>query len=345
MTSFSRWRESRQLTSGRAGSVSQRFASQQLDRYVRNRVRPIAVAAVLILAMSAGIWLLLSSRPGFQGIAAGLMAGVGLTFLYHWCVISSGATSGAMGQAAEEWTDSELRRLHRKGWRHVSHLIIKPEFGDIDHVAVGPDGVIVVETKWRSHEEDIDQLSDWMTGALKQAKRNRQQVVQLLNWQRRDPLLVQSLVVLWGPGVTHDSAEAVLTSEVNVIAGQHLRDELADLHDERLSPEAIDEVYAKLKKRIADRDSWEQANLPPLPVTMQQRADRWARNACWGWFGLFLALFSFKLGWWAFAAIAALAIASFAARRVDEIRPEASAFLGGVLATIPVILIAALWSL
>ena len=96
MTSLSEWRESRRLTSQRAGVVSQQFASEQLNRYARSHVRWLAISTALILLMSAGIWLLLSSRPGFQGLAAGLMAGVGLTFLFHWCVISSGATSGTM---------------------------------------------------------------------------------------------------------------------------------------------------------------------------------------------------------------------------------------------------------
>lgn len=345
MTSLSEWRESRRLTSQRAGVVSQQFASEQLNRYARSHVRWLAISTALILLMSAGIWLLLSSRPGFQGLAAGLMAGVGLTFLFHWCVISSGATSGTMGQAAEEWTDSELRRLHRKGWKHVNHLVIKDRAGDIDHVAVGPDGVVVVETKWRSAELDVDNMSEWMNSAISQAKRNRDDVRRLLGWRERDGRPIEGLVVLWGPDVTHQSAAAVLALGVNVIAGQHLRDELAHLHDERLSPGEVDDVYGQLKKRIAERDAWEQTHLPPPPVTMQQRANRWARNACAAWAGLFLSLLTFKLGWWAFAAIGALGVVSFASRRVEGIRPEASAFFAGVLLTIPVVLVAALWSL
>lgn len=305
----------------------------------------IGIAAVFILALSSGIWFVLNSRPGIQGLAAGLVAGAGFTAIYYWCVIASGASAATMGQAAEEWTDAELRRLRSKGWKYVNHLVIKNGVGDIDHVAVGPDGVIVVETKWRSHEEDVDQLSNWMSAALTQVKRNQKQVIQLLNWQRRDPLLVQPLIVLWGPDVTHDSAEAVLTQDVNVIAGQHLRDELADLRGERLSPEEIDAVYAKLKSRITERDTWEQTHLPPQPVTMQQRAYVWVRGACAAWLGLFLACLTIRLGWWAVPAIGVLVASAFAARRIDQVRSEASAFLVGVLTTIPLFMVAALWSL
>lgn len=345
MSALGEWRELRRLTSQRAGAVSQRFASQRLDRYVRSHLGHIGIAAAVILALSVGIWALLGAHPGLQGLAAGVVAGVGLTMLYHWCVLSSGAAASTMGQAAEEWTDAELRRMHRKGWKHVNHLIIKPELGDIDHVAVGPDGVIVVETKWRSHEEDVDQLSGWMDRALRQARDNRYQVVQLLNWQHEDPLLVQSLVVLWGPGIAHESGEAVLASDVNVIAGPHLRDELACLSDQRLAPDAIEVVYAKLKERIADWERWERKTAAPLPVTLQERANQWARRACATWAGLFAAALTLKLGWWGLVAIVVLAGAAFAARRIDEIRPEATSFLVGVLATVPLVLIVAAWTI
>lgn len=325
--------------------MSQRFASERLDRFVRSNLLVLGIAAGFVVVLSAGIWFLPGSRPGIQGLAAGVVAGAGAAMLYHWCVIASGATAGMMGNAAEEWTDSELRRLRSKGWRHVNHLVIKPESGDIDHVAVGPDGVIVVETKWRSHEEDIDELSDWMAGALKQAQRNRHQVVQLLNWQRRDPLLVQGLVVLWGPDITHESAEAILLDGVNVTAGENLRDDLAALGDERLSPAEIEEVYSQLRKRIAVRDTWEQKNLPPVPPTLQQSAGRWVRGSIAAWVGLYLALLTFRLHWWSIAAIAALATLGFLARRIEEIRSEAAAFLWGVAATVPIVIVAVLISL
>lgn len=345
MSWFDEWRERRRLTSARAGVQSQRFAAERLDRFVRSNLLALGIAAGFVVVLSAGIWFLLNSRPGMRGLVAGVVAGAGFALLYHWCVIASGATAGTMGHAAEEWTDAELRRLRGKGWRHVNHLVIKPEFGDIDHVAVGPDGVIVIETKWRSHEEDVDELSDWMAGALKQAQRNRHQVVQLLNWQRRDPLLVQGLVVLWGPDVTHESAEAILADGVNVTAGQNLRDDLAALGDERLSPAEIEDVYSKLKKRIAERDTWEQKNLPPVPPTVQQRAGRWVRGSIAAWVGLYLALLTLRLDWWSIAAIAALAALGFGARRIEEIRSEATAFLWGVAATVPIVVVAAVISL
>lgn len=344
MRSLEDWRDSRRLTSVRAGQVSQRFAAQRLDRYLRSRLKALTAAIAFVLIMSVGMWMLLASRPGLQGLLVGLFAGICLTFLYHWCVISSGAAQAAMGSAAEEWTDAELRRLRHKGWRHVNHVVIKPELGDIDHVAVGPDGVIVVETKWRSSEVDVDNLSNWTLGAVVQAKQNRQQVRQLLNWQRRDPMLVQSLVVLWGPEVTHESAEAVLSDDVNVIAGQALRDELTHLSEQRLSADEIEDVYEQLKKRVAERDRWEARNSDPQPLTLQDQADLWARNAVALLGGFLLSTLTLLLGWWALGAITGLALAGLAFRRVDVVRAQSAWFIGGVLVPIPLVLFATLWS-
>ena len=345
MRSVAEWKESRRLTSQRAGAVSQRFASQRLDRYMRSHVPFIIISLAGVLCIAAVEWLILSSRPGFQGFATGLTVGVGISILYHWLVVSSGAAASVMGQAVEEWTDSELQRLRRKGWRHVNHLMIKSTSGDVDHVAVGPDGVLVIETKWRSAEVNVDNLSHWTHDAVNQARQNRDDVRRFLGWRERDRRPVEALVVWWGPEVTHESTEAVLANDVNVMAGEHLSDELDALSDVRLSPEEIDEIYAKLKTRVEKVDENESKIAEPATPTLQERANRWVRNAVAAYAGLLLATLSFNLGWWALAAIGSLTVAGIAVRRIEALRSEASWFVGGVLITLPLILVAALWSL
>lgn len=345
MRSISEWKESRRLTSQRAGVVSQRFAAQRLDRYVRSHVPFIVISLAALFVIAAVEWLVLSSRPGFQGFATGLTVGVGVSIIYHWLVISSGAAADTMGQAAEGWTDTELQRLRRKGWRHVNHLMIKSTSGDVDHVAVGPDGVLVIETKWRSAEVDVDNLSHWTRGAVNQVRQNREDVRRLLGWRERDRRPIEALVVWWGPEVTHESTGAVLADDVNVIAGAHLSDELDALSDVRLSPEEIDAVYATLKTRVEKVDEYESRTVEPAPLTLQERANRWLRNALAAYAGLFLGVLSFNLGWWAIAVIGALAATGLAVRRIEWLRSEASWFVGGALVMLPLVLIAAVWSL
>lgn len=63
------------------------------------------------------------------------------------------------------------------------------------------------------------------------------------------------------------------------------------------------------------------------------------------WAGLYLALLTLRLGWWSIAVIAGLAAVGLAARRIEEIRSEATAFLWGMATTVPIVVVAAVISL
>src|SRR5579859_5197607 len=76
-------------------------------------------------------------------LGAGAVSGVWLAVLVT--LLCSGAAASVMAAAAEEWTAVDLRRLRRRGWRLVNGLQLRDQ-ADIDHIAVGPAGVLVVET-------------------------------------------------------------------------------------------------------------------------------------------------------------------------------------------------------
>ena len=104
---------------------------------------------------------LVDGVPAFAKLRVGLFVGGSLVALYNWCLMASGASGATLGEAGEEWTSNELRRLRRHGWKFVNGLQFR--VGDIDHVAVGPDGVVVIESKWTSMGVDLDRASDWRT--------------------------------------------------------------------------------------------------------------------------------------------------------------------------------------
>jgi len=56
------------------------------------------------------------------------------------------------GARGEQQVGSTLQALEREGWP-VLHDVVAPGHGNIDHVAVGPPGVFVIETK--SHSGSI----------------------------------------------------------------------------------------------------------------------------------------------------------------------------------------------
>ena len=56
------------------------------------------------------------------------------------------------GARAEEAVGATLNELRREGWV-VAHDIERPGEGNIDHLASGPNGVFMIETKARRYEE------------------------------------------------------------------------------------------------------------------------------------------------------------------------------------------------
>jgi len=80
------------------------------------------------------------------GLVVGAIGAATVSMLALWVTLVTGTAYRSMGATAEEWTASELRPLRRRRWRVANHVALgRP---DIDHVLVGPGGVIAVETKW-----------------------------------------------------------------------------------------------------------------------------------------------------------------------------------------------------
>src|SRR5205085_1067253 len=108
---------------------------------------PILVAAFALCALPALV-VLAVPMAGRQFLSGALVASGAwsVSLLVH---TMSGAASAAMGATAEQWTADDLRSLRRAGWR-LTHGVRLRASRDIDHVALGPGGLLVVETKWSS---------------------------------------------------------------------------------------------------------------------------------------------------------------------------------------------------
>jgi len=68
------------------------------------------------------------------------------------------------------WTASELQRLRKHGWLIVNGLAL--EGRDIDHVLVGPGGVVVVESKWSADGWDLSMPDRALAKAVDQVVDN-----------------------------------------------------------------------------------------------------------------------------------------------------------------------------
>ena len=136
-------------------------------------------------------------------------------------MITSGVGAQAMGTLGEEWTAQELRHLTRHGWHVVTGLTLRD--WQIDHVAVGPSGVLVFETKWSAYPwagTDADSfMRERRKVAVAQANQSRFHLASKLRHvlDKRD---VHSVLVLWsapGPVLERHEPEFVDGTTVLVV--------------------------------------------------------------------------------------------------------------------------------
>ena len=108
---------------------------------------PLRLATVALAGLLAGLTVR-QAAPALAGWAATLAA-VGLGWRLRFRV-SQDARNWARGARGERRTAHQLRRLTRHGWAVLHDLAIPGSGANADHLAVGPGGIFLVDSKnWR----------------------------------------------------------------------------------------------------------------------------------------------------------------------------------------------------
>lgn len=143
------WIRDRRLAGdGRAGSWARAKATRSQLTFVRDTWRRLVGLLIAAGALTVGVAYLIPA--GFwRGLIVDILATTVVAMLFVVVLEVTGTAAVQMGSIAEQWSASELRPLRKQGWRLINHFLLTG-FGDIDHLLVGPAGVIVAETKWRS---------------------------------------------------------------------------------------------------------------------------------------------------------------------------------------------------
>ena len=159
-----------------------------------------AILGVGVLMRAVG---LRTSSTAMAFVLGAIIASVLLVFTGAVCV-AAGGVNWITGGLAERWTGEELAALGPE-WRTVHNLVFQGESGgrtwefDIDHVTVGPAGVLVVESKYSTADVDLDAsyLPSRIRGDAAQASRNPRSVRQLLH-AAGVQVSVTPVLVYWG---------------------------------------------------------------------------------------------------------------------------------------------------
>lgn len=215
-----------------------------------------AALYVTIGILIGGVVAVLSrwGRP-MPPLVTGFILGVGSASVPWavWLAITSsdGSASWRIGVLGEEWTAHELAKLGKE-WEVVHNVpftVGQDRTVDVDHVAVGPYGVLIVESKWTGSPTDLSApaLPRAAQDAIKQAKQNAGRVTALLRSKVGPVDDVIPVVVYWGPQVTPPTDSKRTEDGVRIVSGADAASWRPLLSSHRLSQSARDECCAVLR--------------------------------------------------------------------------------------------------
>ena len=210
-------------------------------RYVPAVLAYCTVCSVFIVSAA---WL---SSAAVAWFIAGFGGGVSMLFL--WVAADSVSASRLESAAyAEDGTSREVRKLRDKGWTIVDNIPF--DRFDVDHVAIGPGGVVVLETKWTSDGffRPNGRLTSFGGKAVEQVDRNVRSVDAVLRQSGYLGGVTAAAVVVWGAGVPSGHFESK-TPPGTLIDGGLLRKYLCAL-DARLSSEEIETARETLERFV-----------------------------------------------------------------------------------------------
>jgi hypothetical protein len=232
-----------------------KYAAAQYEeglKHWRRAIRPVVVflAGPFLLASAVELWLDRAWLPWMAGASFGAFAAIVIfmretppRYIEQW-------NDGAHG---ERQTEEILEPLERRGWRVVHD--IQAERGNYDHVAVGPSGVFLLETKnllgtaeirdgvpylKRRHLPGSPKPQRWIRNqALREAAELKQRIS-----HRTGIRWVQAVVVFWSdfPQEVVEDGSCVYLHGTQLVAWLERSGEELDPPDVEGIAEALDQL-------------------------------------------------------------------------------------------------------
>lgn len=330
-------RRRRELASDRrAGRWPRRQARLAHRRFVRAKWRFLCIPPLLALLCLPLLGLVLGER---SDLAAGSLLATSILLPLGYAFVASGTAFVYMGESAEQWTAQELRKLARRDWRLLNSVVLKQ--GDIDHIAIGPGGVLVLESKWTSRFYDPERPPDlgWLRDAAGRTAANAVRVRSMFANIAQD-MKVTPAVVVWGPGSSQLEPFDVACERlaVPVLSGLALPAWLSHLDNGVLSAAEIERAWSRLEEHVNKRDRADLVRQGPEPKGLVD----WYLQVCFALVGAWTgALTNLQLGKWlgrwpllvASASPVALSAGGLLLRRWRPLRAAATGWVFGVMAS------------
>lgn len=329
-----RWREHELAGGARAGAWSRARARRTQRGHIRSRWAVYAVAVAIMAGGGLGAAALMPSTF-LKGLVIGLTLAAVPSILWSMVVQVTGTAPIMMGDQAEQWTASELRKLGRHGWRLINRVLLRKN-ADIDHVLIGSGGMLAVETKWcatwdsaygRTRQRD----------AAKQALENAR-LLGLWAPIRKLGVQVQPVVVLWGPEVRHWSVAQQIRhiDGVPIITGPSLNAWATSFATNVLTPEQVQASWTAIDVQVASREPGDEA-VRTMPLSLQDVVRRIGAAVVGAYLGLVfvVAIFTWTRSlWWAGSLGLASALVAGVGFKYRPLRWSVCGWVAGTGATV-----------
>ena len=315
----------------RAGSFARGRARRKQYNFLR-RNWVLFVATFVVTSMVLGVTIYFTPNDFARGVVLGGGLVAVASAMWLWVVEATGTAPTMMGDLGEQWSARVLRKLRRDGWFVVNHVALKTR--DIDHVLVGPGGVIAVETKWTASDWVFEPLDPRIAAAADQARENAHDLTWWHELRSLGTGAAQSAVFLWGAGA-RDLPSGFDVGGTAVVSGFTASTWRSQLGHDLLTAEQIEAAWHALDAHCRKRDPRE-AVAEPLPASLWEwtwRVIFALLAACAGFLASARVLSSSQtLAWGALGWAVLLGIGVVASRRAS-IRYLALSWTFGILGT------------
>jgi hypothetical protein len=248
----------------RAGRYARRKALRLQEQFIRRAWKYLLVLAFLPDLLIPGVWLI---RPPYRGFLIGLILPIGFWLAAGVVIVFSGAATFWMGRSGEVWTASELRRARRHGWRFLNDLYLSSQ---IDHVALGPAGVLVIETKWAAEPWNLDDDTDWRRQKALNAVTEQARQVRSIMVNHHCDAPVIALVVQWHPPVEVEPGTWHQDGDRYLIDGPSFQDWLKSRPTVSFNGATAEASWRHLLSHVGPRDKYVAVKEGPSPRTAGQ---------------------------------------------------------------------------
>ena len=315
----------------RAGSYARGLARRRQYAFMRENWLALSVALLVAVAV-----LLVAARFVANDFARGVVVGGGLAAvggaMWNWIVQVTGTAPTMMGDLGEQWTANELRKLRRRGWAVVNHVTLRTR--DIDHVLIGPGGVVAVETKWSAQPWTWSPMDPRIVEAARSARGHAHDLGLWHDLKSLGVGDVDSVVFLWGDGARGIPPGAEIEGTA-IVTGRTVGQWRTQLGEGRLAASQVEAAWTAVDAQCRRRDPLETES-SPVPASLGEWLARLIFSVASASAGL-LAVTSvvsagvtwpLALAWWALMLTAGVAVS-----RIAAVRYLGVAWAGGVIAT------------